>query len=155
MKIDRITATFQCFMDVTRLRMVRLLVSLDANDAEEVCVSHFVLSLGEPQYNISKQLKILELAGVLVSRKIGRNVYFRLEEGALVEGLFALVAELPDSERLFAKDAKKLANLLSSEVKQKGAKVLKTPAAKKKGRKSVVVAEARDRNEMELPSNLL
>lgn len=159
MKIDEITSTFQCLMDVTRLRMVRLLVGLADEDVAEVCVGDFVSSLGEPQYNVSKQLKILELAGVLVSRKEGRHVYFRLARGALVEGLFSLVAELPDSERVFSKDAKKLDKQLKSQAGRKKVKKVKKLAKKsevrKKERKSPVVSPPRELREMDLPSNLL
>ena len=149
MKLDQITATFQCFMDATRFRLVKLLVNSAEKDIKEICVSDFVSSLDEPQYNISKQLKILELANVLSSRKEGRNVYFRLASGKLAEGIFELVADLPGSEPVFTSDFKKL------EKAMKARGVVKK-ALPKKRKKSPVVQPPRElESENDLPSNLL
>lgn len=159
MKIDQMTAVFQTLMDTTRLRIVKLLVTVAEQGVSEVCVGDLVISLSEPQYNISKQLKILELAGMLSSRKEGRNVYFSLvkDDGLkgdqvknkLIEGLCELVSELPRGGADFRKDIKSFDKLLS-----KPTAAQRNPAAKKE-LKSPVVTPPRDLGEMDLPSNLL
>ena len=155
MKIDQITSIFQCLMDTTRLRAVKLLINAAEYDVREVCVGDFVLSLVEPQYNISKQLKILELACVLTSRKQGRNVYFSLARGSLVDRLFVLIEELPDSEHVFVKDFKNLNAVLESEEESRGSKVRVKIRDQYAEVKSPVVSPPRELQEMDLPSNLL
>lgn len=96
-----IEETFQALSDTTRLRVLRLLASTN----EEACLCEFVDSLLEPQYKLSRHLKILRQAGVLEAEKQGRWVYHRLvtEPDHLV-ALFKLVAALPDPNGVYAAD---------------------------------------------------
>ena len=104
------TLAFKALSDRTRLRMVRLLASNDA----EMCVCEFVDVLQERQYNVSRQLKALASAGLVRGEKDGRWTYFRLLAGedAAVASLCRLVAELPaegefrDDQRRFKKRIK-------------------------------------------------
>ncbi|MGJ8677159.1 MAG: ArsR/SmtB family transcription factor [Akkermansiaceae bacterium] len=154
MKIEQMTAVFQCLMDETRLRMVKLLISSRNLEHQEICVGDFVLCLGELQYNVSKQLKILEQAGVLVSRKQGRKVYFKLARGVLVEEIFGVIADVADSGRVFATDFKKYQKLTEStepqQTKKNPEKRLKR-APRKESQKEQATFLVDD----ELPSNLL
>ena len=54
--------------------MVRLL----AVTKEELCLCEMVDSLLEPQYKLSRHLKILKQSGLLTAQKEGRWVYHRL-----------------------------------------------------------------------------
>jgi len=102
MSLIQMTDAFKALTDLTRLRMVRLLVA----SRVEIGVSEFVRSLQGQPYNVSKQLKILEQAGLVLSRKEGRHVYYRLgsDDAGLVGRLFQLIADLPDSGSYFAMD---------------------------------------------------
>ena len=52
---------FQALADPTRIRIVHLL----AHTGEEACLCELVDSLMEPQYKLSRHLKILRQAGLL------------------------------------------------------------------------------------------
>ncbi|MBT8038353.1 MAG: metalloregulator ArsR/SmtB family transcription factor [Verrucomicrobiae bacterium] len=97
------TETFKALTDMTRLRMLRLLVTKRV----EVGVSEFVGSLQSLPYNVSKQLKILEQAGLVISRKEGRNVYYRLGADDAGSLLWQLIASLPDSDGDFSRDVQR------------------------------------------------
>ena len=65
---------FQSLADPIRLRIVRLL----AKTGEESCLCELVDSLLEPQYKLSRHLKILKQSGLLTAQKDGCWVYHRL-----------------------------------------------------------------------------
>ena len=92
---------FQALSDTTRLRIVRLL----ATTREEACLCELVDSLLEPQYKLSRHLKILRQAGLLVAKKDGRWVYHRLvSQPQHLDELFKIVASLPDPNGIYATD---------------------------------------------------
>ena len=68
---------FQALADPTRIRIVRLL----AETREEACLCELVDSILEPQYKLSRHVKVLRQAGLLTAEKEGRWVYHRLVEG--------------------------------------------------------------------------
>ncbi|MCL5291998.1 MAG: metalloregulator ArsR/SmtB family transcription factor [Actinobacteria bacterium] len=63
--------TFKALSDETRLRIMRLLVV----SGKALCCCELTDSLEEPQYNISRHLKILKHAGLIDEQKEGRWVY--------------------------------------------------------------------------------
>ena len=63
--------------DPTRLRIVHLLLSAGDNS---LCVCELVEALEEPQYNVSKHLRILRHSGLLSETKDGRWVYYSLRQ---------------------------------------------------------------------------
>lgn len=65
---------FRALSDETRLRIIHLLVL--SNKA--LCVCEIVDALEEPQYNISRHLKVLRNAGLIEEVKDGRWVYCSL-----------------------------------------------------------------------------
>ncbi|VAW81086.1 hypothetical protein MNBD_GAMMA15-554 [hydrothermal vent metagenome] len=92
---------FQALSDNTRLRIIRLLVMTD----EEVCLCELVDALLEPQYNLSRHLKVLRQAGLLTSWKEGRWVYHRLTENPdYLQQLYTLVRSLPDTDDVYRTD---------------------------------------------------
>ena len=101
----QITDALKAVTDITRLRMIRLLVSRRI----EIGVSEFVDSLQGLPYNVSKQLKILEQAGLVRSRKEGRNVYYRLgsDDAVVIDRLLQLIVSLPDTGGDFASDLRR------------------------------------------------
>ena len=93
---------FQALADPTRLRVVRLL----AATGQECCLCELVDSLLEPQYKLSRHLKILKQAGLLTAEKEGRWVYHRLvADRPYLKCLLAAIKLLPDARREFAADS--------------------------------------------------
>lgn len=101
---------FKALSDFTRLRVLRLLLTQGDKIASEIGVGEFVVFLNGQPYNISKQLKILEQAGLVISRKQGRNVYYSLSKTAECQPFHALIATLPDTQGVFKKDATRYKN---------------------------------------------
>ncbi len=94
---------FQALSDTTRLRIIRLLVMTD----QEICLCELVDTLLEPQYNLSRHLKVLRQAGLLTSQKEGRWVYHRLTtEPDYLQQLYTLVRSLPDPDGVYSTDLK-------------------------------------------------
>lgn len=92
---------FQALAEPTRIRIVRLL----ATTKEEACLCELVDSLLEPQYKLSRHLKILKQSGLLTIKKDGRWVYHRLVRGhTSVTSIYATIRGLPDAEGIFAAD---------------------------------------------------
>jgi ArsR family transcriptional regulator len=92
------------------LRIVRLLATTD----EEACLCEFVDSLLEPQYKLSRHLKILRQAGLLGAEKEGRWVYHQLVSNtAHLDTLYGLVAALPDPDGKYAADRKRFEKRLA------------------------------------------
>ena len=92
---------FQALADPTRIRIVRLL----AETREEACLCELVDSLQEPQYKLSRHIKMLRQAGLLTTEKEGRWVYHRLVEGIpYLDRMHEALKALPDVDGLFARD---------------------------------------------------
>jgi ArsR family transcriptional regulator len=67
---------FKAFADPVRLRLLSLI--LDG----EVCVCHLHEALGLPQPTVSRHLAYLRMRGLMVGRKEGQWVYYRLAKPA-------------------------------------------------------------------------
>jgi ArsR family transcriptional regulator len=63
---------FQALGDRTRLRLLNLM------GEQEMCVCYFVEVLGQPQPKISRHLAYLRNAGLVVSRREGKWMHYRL-----------------------------------------------------------------------------
>ncbi|MDY0249280.1 MAG: metalloregulator ArsR/SmtB family transcription factor [Pseudomonas sp.] len=62
-----------------RLRLFWLLVQID----ERICVAEAMDVLGETHYNVSRNLKILQRAGLVTAQKEGKWVFYTLINGKL------------------------------------------------------------------------
>jgi len=92
---------FQALADPTRIRVIRLLTTT----GEEACLCEFVDSLLEPEYKLSRHIKILKSSGLLTARKDGRWVYHRLvEKIPHLESIYETISLLPDADGYFKKD---------------------------------------------------
>lgn len=92
---------FQALADPTRIRIIRLL----AETGEEGRLCELVDSLLEPQYNLSRHVKIVRQAGLLSAEKEGRWIYHRLVRGVRhIELAYDMLRALPDADGLFAQD---------------------------------------------------
>jgi ArsR family transcriptional regulator len=63
---------FQALGDKTRLRLLNLIGD------QEVCVCYFVEILGQPQPKISRHLAYLRSAGIVVARREGKWMHYRI-----------------------------------------------------------------------------
>ena len=79
-----------------RLRILRLLSRMD----RKICVCEVMKVLEMPQHEASKSLKQLKDADFIVSEKIGRFVYYRLNPtmNDFCRGLVHLIEELPENK---------------------------------------------------------
>ena len=99
------------FADFTRIRLIRL---FEASKIE-LCVCDLTIALNEPTYKLSRHLKVLRQVGVLSATKEGRWLYHRLvKRKPHLENLCSLVASLPDENRKYASDRKRLLRLLEA-----------------------------------------
>ncbi len=97
-------ATFQALSEPTRLRIMALL----SQAGRELCVCEFVDALEEPQYHISRSIKILHKAGLLSERREGKWVHYCLPSMSdeFSELTLKAIAGIP--EDLLAKDRREL-----------------------------------------------
>lgn len=69
---ERYTVIFKALSDLTRLKIMWLLLSIDS----KVSVSEIVDVLEENQYSISKHLKVLKNAGLIYEKKEGKWSFY-------------------------------------------------------------------------------
>ena len=95
---------FQALADPTRIRVLRVL----ATSREEACLCELVDSLLEPQYKLSRHLKVLRQVGLLAAEKDGRFVYHQLiKRHDHLRPLYAAIRALPDGDGTFATDQRR------------------------------------------------
>ncbi len=90
------TDALKAISDSNRLRLFWLLVHID----ERVCVAEAMDVLGENHYNVSRNLKILQKAGLVTAQKEGKWVFYTLNrEGSPFQmQLLAAVKSIPERE---------------------------------------------------------
>jgi ArsR family transcriptional regulator len=69
---ERYTTIFKSLSDITRLKIMWLLLSMDS----KISVSEIIDVLEENQYNVSKHLKILKNAGLIYEKKEGKWSFY-------------------------------------------------------------------------------
>lgn len=84
--------------DETRLRILYLLIKANG----ELCCCELTNSLEEPQYNISRHLKILKNAQLIEDRKEGRWVYSYVPKGPnkFIGRIIETISSLPETQQL-------------------------------------------------------
>lgn len=103
------TRVFDALSDETRLRIVRVLLEAQT----PMCVCEIMDSLSEPQYHISRHLKILENAGIVERERKGRWIMYSLprKESNFLMQVFRGISEI--DEKVFEKDLIRLKERLS------------------------------------------
>ena len=105
-KVHIVDQLFRAFSDRTRLRILSLL-----RDGRELCVCDIIRVIGAPQAKISRHLAYLRKTGLVLARKDGLWVHYRLApvknafHGKLVECLQCCFNDVPE----LRKDQAKLA----------------------------------------------
>ena len=86
--VDREVSLFKAFSDATRLRILFLLTE------RELCVCELVGVLDMPQGKVSRHLAHLRHAGLVIDRRDGTWVHYRLahRDTPLIQALFAYLS---------------------------------------------------------------
>jgi DNA-binding transcriptional ArsR family regulator len=100
------TALFKCLADDTRTKITLLVVT-----EGELCVCELTAALGLSQPKISRHLALLRSAGLLLDRRQGQWVYYRLHP-ALPTWVTALLKDVVDANQHWLEaEAKRLCGM--------------------------------------------
>ena len=90
---NQYTEVFSALSDVTRLRIIYLLIL----SKESLCVCEIVDSLEEPESNISRHLKVLKHTKLVEERKEGRWKYYSItaSRDQIMTHLFQTITLIP------------------------------------------------------------
>lgn len=89
---------FKGLADPTRLRIVALLLE------RELCVCDLMAVLQLPQSTVSRHMTRLKTAGLVLDRRAGKWVHYRLEPGALIDDLGQFLRHHLSGTEQFRKD---------------------------------------------------
>ena len=103
-QMERFAAAFQALSEPTRLRIMALL----CRAGRDLCVCEFVDALEEPQYHVSRSLRLLQKAGLVAERRVGKWVHYGLPAGLDSFRELALKAISAIPEDALAKDQREL-----------------------------------------------
>jgi len=70
---ERYTTVFKALSDLTRLKIIWLLLSIDS----KISVSEIIDVLEESPYNVSKHLRVLKNAGIIYEKKEGKWSFYQ------------------------------------------------------------------------------
>jgi len=98
----------------TRIRILAVL-----HQAKEACVTEIVETLQESQYNVSRHLKVLQDAGMVVGNKKGRWIYYQLNENQAHFKKILLDAVKEISSDILRDDLDRLQDRLAKRVDEK------------------------------------
>lgn len=93
---------FKGLADPTRLRIVALLLE------RELCVCDLMAVLRLPQSTVSRHMIRLKSAGLVLDRRTGKWVHYRLESNSMVDDLQRLLHRHLTKTEQFKKDAANL-----------------------------------------------
>ena len=96
MDMASILQSLRALSEPTRLRLLALLLE------EELTVAELQESLGMGQSRISASLGMLRRQGLVLDRRVGKNIYYAAVHSAIAplrEAVAAAVSELPEGER--------------------------------------------------------
>jgi len=102
---------FKAVGEETRLRIMRLLVKFQ----EELCACEIIDIIEKPQYNISKNLKILVKAGLIEERRDGKMMVYQVKKGERInDKMSELISQVKcSSNEIFKNDFKRMNKRLS------------------------------------------
>ncbi len=107
--MDDFEIIFKGLADRTRLRILNLLLE------GELCVCDIQYVLAAPQPNVSRHLAYLKHSGLVLDRRDGQRMFYRLPEPAstALRGLFSYLAGAFSGSEGFAADARKLSRAIA------------------------------------------
>lgn len=99
---------FQSLSDPYRIRIVRLMISVG-----ELCLCELSEALEEPEYKLSRHIKVLKNSGIITSSREGKWIYHSLVmDQMFLRSLYKSIIEFPDSEKIASIDLEKFNNRL-------------------------------------------
>lgn len=103
--LDESTSTLKAFADPVRLRLLSLLA-----DGRDVCVCHLHEALELPQPTVSRHLAYLRKAGLVLGRKEGLWVHYRLarSQSGLQRILIGCLGSCLGDPDIFSDDLRRL-----------------------------------------------
>lgn len=128
--MDTFTSQFKALSDLTRLRLLRMILSAN----EKICVCELADALELPQYQVSKHLAVLRQAGLVSDSRVGTWVYYSTSAEAppFTMHLYDLVRKQVNGP-IFEDDNLRLKSRL--ELRQDGRCVLGTDKSKSRERR--------------------
>ena len=98
--LGQLTDAFKGLGDTTRLRIMNLLLH------GELCVCHIQRVLSASQPNVSRHLNYLKHSGLVLDRREGSRVYYRLVDsrGGPLKGLFEFLRMAVRGDEIFRQD---------------------------------------------------
>lgn len=113
--LERYTVMFKSLSDMTRLKIMWLLFSVDS----KICVSEIIDVLGENQYNVSKHLNILKNAGLIYKKKEGKWIFYHYQISNEIFNTAIRQAVLTIPKELMADEVSRCMKRLSMRVDDK------------------------------------
>ena len=110
--MQEILSIFKALSDETRLRILKLL------EQGELCVCDIFSALDMVQPKVSFHLSVLKDAGLIVDRKAGRWVHYRIDDSDLLRRFLILSAFERISEDAVKEDKERLELFLNSKQNQ-------------------------------------
>jgi ArsR family transcriptional regulator len=109
--LEASSQTLKAFADPVRLRLLSLL----SGELEEICVCHLHQALGLPQPTVSRHLAYLRKHGLVVGRKHGLWVHYRLARptNGLHQILLGCLGTCLGDAEVFARDQERLKRTIS------------------------------------------
>ena len=99
--LQQVSSFFAAFSDPTRLR---ILVALRAR---ELCVCDLASALDMTSSAVSHQLRLLRLARLVASRRQGKIVYYRLNDGHVSQMLDSGLEHVGEESRMLGQEVKR------------------------------------------------
>lgn len=94
---------FQALSDPYRIRVISLLLKAD----EEICLCEFSESLREPEYKLSRHVKILKSCGLLAAVRDGKWIYHSLVKNQkYLKLIYSAIEKFPDDGKVMESDFK-------------------------------------------------
>ncbi|UCF98851.1 MAG: helix-turn-helix transcriptional regulator [Spirochaetaceae bacterium] len=106
--MNRAIEAYKAIGEETRLRILRLLRLAPG----ELCVCEVVDVLRKPQYTVSKSLTVLRKAELVEERREGKFMMYKLLHSPFNDKLFESLDRLPDPDRIYEIDSRRLAERL-------------------------------------------
>lgn len=101
-QMDRFINIFKSLSDKTRIRILHILLRVE----KELCICEIMDTLQMAQYNVSKHMKELKIAGLVKERKEGRFVFYSLvqQKDKFYKYIIRTINSIP--EEYFSQDNK-------------------------------------------------
>jgi ArsR family transcriptional regulator len=107
--MDALITMFKALSDKTRLRIMFCLLKAK----KELCICEIMDALSLAQYNISRHMKELKIAGLVQEKKLGRFVFYSLKEPGDKIHEFLLEALDSFDKKMLADDSERLKKRLA------------------------------------------